>query len=170
MRMRAAAGLDVRNVARVRTVGRVEHANAAHAALVVVTDRVLYPLLPAGRATVQRLTRDEQQVAVDGDIAVRAGADTGTPEHRMLDVRDVPDLDAREIALNDIVAAKREIGVDEVEVARVRLVEKGVRGRRGRYELQIPQGLARVEPTGLEADARIRRSRSACRCGRCVVR
>src|SRR6266487_2841597 len=155
MRMRAAAGLDVSNVARVGNVGRVKNANAAQA---VVTDRVRYPLLPAVRATVQRLTRDEQQVAVDGDIALRARANKGTPEHRMLDVRDVPDLDAREIALNDIVAAKREIGVDEVEVARVRLVEKGVRGRRGRYELQIPQGLARVEPAGLEADARTRRA------------
>src|SRR5947208_14793009 len=119
MRMRAAAGLDVSNVARVGNVGRVENANAAQA---VVTDRVRYPLLAAVRATVQRLTRDEQQVAVDGDIALRAREAKGPPRNRMLDVGDVQNLTAGEIALNDIVAANGEIGVDEVEVAWVRLV------------------------------------------------
>ncbi|PYO88968.1 MAG: hypothetical protein DMD66_06350 [Gemmatimonadetes bacterium] len=88
-------------MAGVGDVRRVEDADAAQP---LMTDGIGHALLAAVGAPVQRLTGHEQQVAEDGDVALRAGADEGPLQGRMLGVRDIPHLDPGEIPLNDVVA------------------------------------------------------------------
>ena len=53
--------------------------------------------------------------------------------------------------------AEGQIGVLEPRVAGRTGIQERLRRLRVRYELDVPRRFARVEPTGLEADARIGR-------------
>src|SRR3989449_2901157 len=163
MRVRAATRLHVGDVPRIGEIGGVEDADAAQP---VMAHRIRHALRSAVGPAVQRLARDEQEVAIDGDVALRSGTDEGFVQPRNLRVRDVPDLDAVEITLNDVVAAHREIGVDEAEIARRIAIDEVGRGRRCRDQSHIPVRLAGSKPSGAEPDARIlalRGRRGLCR-------
>src|SRR5947209_1435746 len=70
------------------------------------------------------LDRQEQQVLVHRRIALPAGTDQGGSERRLLRVRDVPDLQAVVVALEDVVPAEGKVRVDERVLARCRRVEE----------------------------------------------
>src|SRR5207247_5338964 len=114
MGVRAAARLDFGDGLGVGEVGGIEDPDAAQP---VMADRIRDSLSPAVRAAVQRFARHEQEVAIHRDVALRSGTYKRLEEARNLGIRDVPDLDAVEIALNDVVAADRGIGIDKAEIA-----------------------------------------------------
>src|SRR5712664_2114951 len=130
-----------------------------------MTDRVGNALRAAVVATVQRLAGNEQEVAIDRDVALRSRADERLVEPRNLGIRDVPDLEAVEVSLNDVVAADRQIGIDVLEIARRVAIDELGRWRRRRNESHVPGRLARVEPAGLQPDARIGTARRRRRTG-----
>ena len=74
-----------------------------------------HAVLDALRAAVQPaagvLRRHEEQVSVDRHVALLGEADVMIGEHGLERVGDVPDLEAAEVALVDVVAAEREVGV-----------------------------------------------------------
>ena len=66
------------------------------------------------------LDRHEQQVAVDRDVALAAGADDRRQQARALRALDVVGIEAVEVADHHVRAAEREVGVGEVEAAGAR--------------------------------------------------
>src|SRR5438105_6658858 len=108
VRVRAAARLNVRDVLRVRDVGDVEDANAANALL---ADRFLHALAAAVDAARLSLRRDEEQVPVDRDIALRCGAIVPDRQRRVLRIGDVPDLITVVVALDRVLAEEGKIRV-----------------------------------------------------------
>src|SRR2546430_14678711 len=67
VRVRPPAGLDIPDVLRVGDVGDVEDPDAAEP---VRADRVVHPLRAAIEPAGHALTRYEEQVLVDGDVAL----------------------------------------------------------------------------------------------------
>src|SRR5438105_14971737 len=96
-------------------IGGIEDSDAAQP---LVADGIRDALRTTVGPTVQRFARHEQEIAIHGDVALRSRTDEPLVQLRDLGIRDVPDLDAVEIALNDIIAADREIGIDKAEIAR----------------------------------------------------
>ena len=139
--VRAAAGLHVRDVLRTADVGDVEDANPAEP---FVTD--VFASAPlAVQASAQPLAGDEEEVRVHRDIALGRGAHIGNDRDRVGRVGDVPHLDAVVVALDGVVPGEGQVGVGPAH-------EGLLRGRR-RQHAEVPDGLARVEHAGLEADA-----------------
>src|SRR5439155_21968421 len=68
-------------------------------------------------------------------------------------LRDVPHLQAVEVALDDVVPGERKIGVEEAEVAGIGVVREARRLRCRSHEPQVPERLRRVHPSGAQADA-----------------
>ena len=155
VRVRAAARLDVRDVLRIRDVGDVEDADAAQP---IGAHRVPHALPAAVEPAAEALARDEEQIPVDGDVALRCRAVERLRQLRAGRVRDVPDLEAVVVALDRVVAGEREVGVgapDELSGRRIL-----------RDDLHVPRGLARIVQAGAEPDARIRRGRRNARARR----
>ena len=115
--VRAAAGLHRRDLLRIADVGDVEDAHAAEA---VLADRLGHALHAAVDAAAGLLDRHEQQVAVDRDVALAAGADDRRQQARALRAFDVVGVEAMEVAHDHVRAAEGEIGIGEVEAARAR--------------------------------------------------
>src|SRR5438876_1161455 len=105
----------------------------------------VYP--PCARAAAARhaLSRHEQQVLVDGDVALRCGAEVPDLQPRLLRVRNVPDLIAVVVPMDGVGAGERQVGVgDPGEFL----------GRpRFRDYAQVPGGFAGVHLSRAQADA-----------------
>ena len=71
-------------------------------------------------AAARLFDRHEQQVAVDRDVALAAGADDRREQARALRALDVVGVEAVEVAHHHVRAAEREVGVGEVQSARAR--------------------------------------------------
>ena len=76
---------------------------------------VLHALRAAVEARAQILARDEEQVIVDGHVALRRRAVEARADRRRGGVRDVPDLVAVVVALDGVVACEREVGVGSAD-------------------------------------------------------
>ena len=66
-------------------------------------------------AAADGFNRHEEEVAVDGDVALAAGAHDGGGELRLLGVGDVVEVEAVVVADEDVVAAEGEVGVGGAE-------------------------------------------------------
>ena len=151
MRMRAAAGLDVREDARMREIADVDHADAAEALRAGV---LCDSLRAAVHASVSGLTGQEEQVSVDRQVVLLLGACLGVNQARVERIRDVPDRVPLEVALEERRPAERQVGVHVVEVTW--LGGNEVRGRpAGRDESKIPRGLGGIPPARFESHSGI---------------
>src|SRR5207249_11964335 len=110
VRVRAAAGLHVCDVLRIVDVRDVEDPETANA---LPTHRLTRALGSAIEPRGSGLGGHEQQVLVDGDVALRRGADLSGAQLRRRRIRDIPDLKAVVVALNDIRAGETEVGVGD---------------------------------------------------------
>ena len=96
----------------------------------------------------------EQQMPLDRHVALLREARLGMHHHRLGRIRDIPDLEAAEIALVEIVAPECQIGVRIREPpGRIRM--EHVRFVAVRDELHALRGNAGVVQTGLEVGARV---------------
>ena len=119
VRVRAAAGLHRRDLHRRVEVGDVEDAHAPEAERIPRRDA----RCAAVRARPRLLGGHEEQVPVDGDLALPTRTHDSRPERRVVRIGDVVDQETVEVADEGVVALERQVGVDEPEVARVRRVE-----------------------------------------------
>ena len=108
VRMGAAAGLHVPDVFRMRNIRDIEDANAAQAHL---AHRIGHTLGAAIDAAREPFTRDEEEIAIDRDIALRRGTVVGSAEGRLGQVADVPDLVPAVAALDREVVLEGKIGI-----------------------------------------------------------
>src|ERR1051325_6404996 len=108
MRVRAAARLNVADISRVRDVADGEDAEAAQT---ILADGVFDRFHTAVDAGGSSLTGDEEEVPINGDVALRCGANEAFLEYRRGGIGDIPELIAVIVALDDVVAEEREIGV-----------------------------------------------------------
>ena len=92
------------------------------------------PCAAAVEAARESFSRDEEQILVDRDVALRRRAVVRRLERRVRADSRCPRSDSRVVALNDVVAREREIGVRHAHELR--------RRRRVRDEAQIPDRLA----------------------------
>ncbi len=153
--VRAAARLDVRDVARVLDVGDVEDADALDAR---IAHSLLHALVTAIDAPRVAFSGHEEEVLVDRHVALRCRAIVRQPQTRRRWIGDVPDLVAVVVALDGVVALEGEIRVGAAEE---------LAGRRGgRHEAHVPRGLTRVHKAGLETDTWIGVRRLRSRDGR----
>jgi len=109
VRVRSAAGLNVADVLRIVDVADVEDANSTQP---ILADRVLYATGAAVDPGGEIFARDEQEILVDRDIALRGRAEVRRLERRLAGIRDIPDLITAEASLNDVVAEEGQVGVD----------------------------------------------------------
>src|SRR5947207_13466403 len=130
MGMRAPTRLDVDEVLRVGKVGTIEDAKAAQP---VVAHGIADTLRAAVGSAIQRLPRYEEQIAIHRDVALRPGAHEGFEEFRKFGIADIPYLQPVKVALDDIVAADRQVRIDEAEIIRVVAIDEVGRGRRVGY-------------------------------------
>ena len=134
-----------------REIGNVQDSNATHA---IAADPVAHALRAAVDAPVRRLTREEEQVPVHGHVVLLLGAELNVDEPRMDGIRDVPDLEAAEVPLDDVMTAECQVRVHVVEIAWLRRDEVfGWRARRD--QPQVPRGLGGIHPTGAQSHPRI---------------
>ena len=147
VRVRALARLHVLDEAGCRGVGDVVDADARH-----VVRRVLHTTLRAVVAVATAFRGDEEQVADDRRITLRGDACNGGHHHRMHRIADIPDGEAGEVALIDVVIAERDVGVDERQAAHG--VELRGFGREGHQPHALCR-LAGVEHAVLQPVARI---------------
>ena len=179
MRVRSAARLNRRDLARLAEIADVENADAAEP---FGADLVLNTLRAAVDAAARLLDRHEQQVAVHRHVALPAGTHRRREQLRLPGDLDVVGVEAVEVAHEEVRAAEREVGVGESEHIREPRVGRFVRiwrrqvgiafGRRRRAAgrlrieksfglgqrgdaLHVLRGLAGIAQSGLEADARI---------------
>ena len=112
VRVRSAARLHGRDLDRSGEVRDVEDADAAEALRVDGAGRTLRTAIdPPARL----LDRHEEQVLVDGHLALPARADDRRHDLRVGRIGDVVDLEAVEVSDEGVVALEGEIGVDERE-------------------------------------------------------
>ena len=71
-------------------------------------------------AAARLLDRHEQQVAVDRDVALAAGADDRRQQARALRALDVVGVEAVEVAHHHVRAAEGDVGIGEVQAAGAR--------------------------------------------------
>ena len=148
MGVRSPAGLHVRDIFGRGDVGDIEDANAAEP---VVADSLFDSLVAAVKPAAEALAGYEQQVVVDGNVALGGRAPVGDDRCRIHRIGDVPDLDPVVVALNCVVAGERQIGV--------RLPHKRILRGRGRHQAEVPDRLSGVEEAGSEADSGVGRGR-----------
>src|SRR5205085_6491766 len=110
---RALAGLHVLHEARVGGIGDVVDADAGHVIL-----RVRDATLRAIRAVARAFRGQEEQVAIYGRVALRGDAGDRRRDLRFRGIADVPNREAGEVALVDVMVLEGEIGVDEGQAAR----------------------------------------------------
>ena len=172
VRVRAAAGLDARQLHRIVDVGDVEDPHAPEALQVHRTGCARVPQSIRPRLS---STDMNSRFAVHRHVALSAGADERDAQRRVGRVRDVVDLEAVEAADDGVVTGERQVGVDEAEVAR-----RGVERRLARVVVEqlhvagSPRstGCSRVpEPTrgsllGSARDAAPAPARSSCSDGK----
>src|SRR6185437_7546020 len=108
VRVRPAAGLHIGDVLRVVDVADVEDANAAQALL---ADRVLHALAAAIEASAGCFARNEEEVLVDGNVALRSWAVVRRLERHLGRVLDIPYLEAVVATLNCVWTDEREVGI-----------------------------------------------------------
>ena len=89
-------------------------------------------------------------------IHLAAGTDERRPQRELCRVGRVPNLETVEAPLHDEVLAERQIGIDQTEIVEIGGVEESRRARRERDVLEIPDRLARIQPSGAQTDPRIR--------------
>jgi hypothetical protein len=159
VRVRAAAGLHGRDGARTCGIGDVVDADAQQPLL---AHGVLHPLRAAVEATAAILGGEEEQVAIDRGITLLRPARRRAGERRRERIGDVPDLEAAEVPLVEVVPAERQVGVRVGEAARVVRVEQ-IRLVAVGNELHPLRGDAGVVQAGLEPNARIIRRRGLLR-------
>src|SRR4051812_48859251 len=148
MRVRSTAGLNVADVSRIADVADVENADTAQAFLAY---GVLHALRPAVDTRGEVFTRDEEEILVHRDIALRRRAEIGFSKRGCLWVADVPHLVTAEAALNRVVTREREIGIDTAQ--------EFLGWSRLRKHSEIPHCLRGVERAGPQPDARIQSRR-----------
>src|SRR5438552_15831286 len=153
MRMRAAAGLYVREDARVIEIADVDHAHAAEA---LRTGVLAHALRATIDTSISRLAREKEQVLVDGHVILLLRARLRGHKGRARGVGHVPDREPLEVALNDVMPCECQVRVHVVEVARRCGNELWGRPAR-RDQAQVPCGLGGIPQAGAEADARIGR-------------
>ena len=110
VRVRTAAGLHVREVLRIVDVGDVEDAETADA---ILAHRLARRLRAAVETRRRRLGRHEEQILVDRNVALRRRAELADAKARRGGIRDVPDLEAVVVALDDVRAVEAEVGVGD---------------------------------------------------------
>ena len=120
-------------------------------------DRIRDPLGTTVDTAAGFLDRDEQQVAVDGRIALAPGTHDTRAEGRARRIRKIPNLQSAEVALKDDLPHEREIRIDQMEIAVVRRVEKAVRPIVVAHQHEVARRFTRILPPCLEPDPRIRR-------------
>ena len=125
VRMRAAARLYGGHLLRLLHVGDVEDADAAKA---LGADRRLDALRPAVEAPAPLLDRHHEQVAVHRHVTLAAGADDRRQKFRLPRIGEIVDVEAVEIADEEMPAAERQVGVGEVQSASTRGGRVGVIG------------------------------------------
>ncbi len=125
VRVGAAAGLHGGHLLGILEVGDVEDAHATEA---LDADRRRHALGAAVDAAARLLDRHEEQVAVDRDVALTAGAGNRRHQLRLARVLHVVGVEAVEVAHHDVDALEGEVGVGEVETA-ARPWRRGGRGR-----------------------------------------
>ena len=146
MGMRPATGLDVADVPGISNVADVEDPEPPEP---LGADRVLDTLSPAVETRGEVLARDEEQVLVDRDVALRAGTDVGGFQGRPAGICDVPHLIAVEVSLDRIVAGEGQVGVDPA-------LGKLGRWRRLGYDSKVPGCFGRIRPPGTQTYPRVR--------------
>ena len=129
-------------------MGHVADVEDADTAQALFADWIRYTLDAAVDAAGQSLARNEQQILVDGHVALRRWTDIRHHQHRLERLRDIEHLKAVVVALNRVLAGKREVGVRHTEEFR------GWR-RRGN-QAHIPGSLRRIPTSGRKSDARVR--------------
>ena len=147
VRVRAFARLHVLDQLGRLRIAHVEDAHAGHVIL-----GILHAAVAAVVTVTGPFSREEEQVAVDGRIALRRNAADCRGHDRLGRVGDVPNGEAGEVGLVDVVAAEGEVRIDEREPAR------GVELRRllhRRDQAHVLFGHTRVVPAGLEGTARV---------------
>ena len=107
------AGLDVLDQPGMRGIGDVVDPHARH-----VIRRILDSAFRAIVAIAGPFGGDEEQVAVDRRIALRRDAGNHGDLGGRRGIAHIPDREAGEVALVDVLAVERKIGVDEREPAR----------------------------------------------------
>ena len=142
MSVRSAARLDVADVFGVCDIRDVEDPDAANTLLAHRRGHTLSAAIQARRRC---LGRHEQQVLVDGHVALRGRAIEAYLERRMRRVRDVPDLIS-------VVAPLDRVRTDEREI-RIGRAGESLRGSGVRDKADVPLSLARVPESRLEANA-----------------
>ena len=145
--MRSLAGLHVLDETRRGRIGNIVDADTGHVVLGIL-DAALGTVVPVAPA----LSRDEEQVSVDGRITLRGDALHHRHRLRGLGIAHVPHRESGEVALVDVVAAEGEVGIDERKPAR--RVERRRLGRK-RHQVHVLAGHARIQPAGLEPTARV---------------
>ncbi len=175
--MGAAAGLDHGDLLGVLDVGDVEDADATGAIRTgdLRGRRTRGPgrgrsggtggsgeWLDAAVGAAAAFDGHEEQVAVDGDVTLTAGADQRGDERELGWVGGVVEVDAPEVSDEEMVSAERHIGVGVVECASVTAVGVGLGWgvecsglAEGDDLLHAEDGLGRVGFAALESDARI---------------
>jgi len=110
--MGPAAGLHVADVLGIRDVGDVEDPDAAQSdGAHRVVDSLAAAVDPPGIP----LTRNEEEVLVDRDVALGRGTVVAHLERRFRRLANVPHLIAVVIPLNDVGAGERQIGIGGVQ-------------------------------------------------------
>src|ERR1700680_1648757 len=89
-------------------IGDIEDADAKHA---LRTYAVLYALGAAVQPASGVLRRDEQQLPIDGDVALLRETQIGRGQRGVQRIGDVPDLESAEVPLIEIVAAESQVGI-----------------------------------------------------------
>ncbi len=110
VRVRAAAGLYVADVFRIADVADIEDAETAEP---VLADSVWDTLRPTVEARAQTLTRDEEEVPIDRNVALRCRAEVRRLERRRTRVGDIPHLIAVVIALDRVGTRECQVGVHD---------------------------------------------------------
>lgn len=135
--VRTAAGLNRRDLFWLCDIADVKDSNAAKPVLIRrgMSRRRLARrrgrigrecLLTAIGPSVRRLNRHEQQVFIDGRVALTAGADHRRDQPGLSGVADVVDIDAVKVSLKKVLALKREVRIRKGEAGDHEL-------HRGRY-------------------------------------
>ena len=125
------------------------------AAKTLGADGVGHSLSAAVQTPTRLLYRKEQQILVNGGIALTAGAHERCAESRVSRIGNVPDLEAVESALEHQVPLEREVAVQEREITQVLGVPEVLRPRAVTNQLQIASCFTRIGVSGAETDSRV---------------
>src|ERR1700674_4987368 len=133
-------------------VADVEDADAAKT---LGANGIRHSLRAAVQTPTRLLYRKEQQIPVNGGIALTTGAHERCAESRAFRIGNVPDLEAVESALERQVPFERKVAVQEREIAQILGVPEVLRPRGVPDQLQIAGDLGRIAIAGAESDPRV---------------